>query len=104
MCRGYRWKPLALTISFFLVFSGRFVTMSKPTSSRTIGLLYNPDKPATRPVWQRLKTWLTGKGFKVVASTSTTLAMKNAELIIAVGGDGTVLKTARAVSSWGTPI
>lgn len=76
----------------------------KPTSSRTIGLLYNADKPETRPVWQRLKTWLSAQGLRVVTSPHVIPAMRQAEFIVSVGGDGTVLKTAREVAQWEIPV
>ncbi len=77
--------------------------MAKPTP-RTLALVYNPDKPEARAVWLRLKTWLARRGLALTAGPSVTPAMKRADFIIAVGGDGTVLKTARAVSSWGLPV
>jgi NAD+ kinase len=71
---------------------------------KTIALVYNADKPRARHECQRLKRWLKHRGVKTIAGSKVTSAMKNAEFVIAVGGDGTVLGVARQVAKWGIPV
>ena len=69
-----------------------------------IALVYNPDKPRALPEAQKLKAWLLKKHIKVMLESAVTPAMKSAQLVIAMGGDGTVLGVARAVASWKVPV
>jgi NAD+ kinase len=71
---------------------------------KTIALVYNADKPRARHEWQRLKRWLLNHKVKTVAASRVTGAMKNADFVVAVGGDGTVLSVARQVAKWGVPV
>jgi NAD+ kinase len=69
-----------------------------------IALVYNPDKPRALPEALKLKSWLVKKGIKIMMDCRVTPAMKSAQLIIAMGGDGTVLAVTRAVASWKAPL
>jgi NAD+ kinase len=71
---------------------------------KTIALVYNADKPRARLEWQRLKRWLQQHKVKTVAASKVTSAMKSADVVVAVGGDGTVLGVARHVAKWGIPV
>ncbi len=71
---------------------------------KTIALVYNADKPRARLEWQRLKRWLDQHKAKTIASSKVTPAMKEADFVVAVGGDGTVLGVAREVAKWGIPV
>jgi NAD+ kinase len=71
---------------------------------KKVALVYNADKPRAHLEWQRLKRWLTHHKVKVVAASKVTPAMQDAEFVVAVGGDGTVLSVARQVARWGTPV
>jgi NAD+ kinase len=71
---------------------------------KTIALVYNADKPRAHHEWQRLKRWLQNHKVKTVAASKVTDAMKNADFVVAVGGDGTVLSAARQVAKWGIPV
>ena len=71
---------------------------------KIVGLVYNADKSRARHEWQRLKRWLQIHKVKVAAASKVTAAMKNANFVVAVGGDGTVLAVARQVAKWGTPV
>ena len=79
--------------------------MAKSTPSpKRVALVYNADKPRAYHEWLRLKRWLTQRKVKVTAASKVTPAMKNADFVVAVGGDGTVLSTARQVAGWGLPV
>ncbi len=71
---------------------------------KKVALVYNADKPRAHLEWQRLKRWLTKRKLKVVASSKVLPAMRDADFIVAVGGDGTVLGVARQVAEWGIPV
>ena len=72
--------------------------------SKQVALVYNADKPQAHQEWLRLKRWLEQRKVKVIASAKVTPAMKNADFVVAVGGDGTVLSVARQVSGWSVPV
>jgi NAD+ kinase len=78
--------------------------MPKIILQQHVGLVYNADKPRARHEWLRLKRWLEAHKAKVIAAAKVTPAMKSAHFVIAVGGDGTVLSTARQVAAWGIPV
>lgn len=69
-----------------------------------IALVYNPEKPRALPEAQKLKRWLTHQGIRVLIESKVTPAMKTAQLVIALGGDGTVLGVTRAVAHWNVPV
>jgi NAD+ kinase len=69
-----------------------------------VALVYNADKPQAHVEWLRLKRWLEQRKVKVVGASKVTAAMKNADFVVAVGGDGTVLSVARHVAAWGIPV
>lgn len=71
---------------------------------RTIGLVFNPDKPQTRVLCAQLVAWLKRQRLKTLLGPAVTTEMRYAEFIVAVGGDGTVLKTAHAVAKWDVPV
>ena len=71
---------------------------------KKVALVYNADKPRAHLEWQRLKRWLLHHKVKVVAASKVTRAMQDTDLVVAVGGDGTVLSVARQVAHWGTPV
>ena len=71
---------------------------------KKVALVFNADKPRARHEWQRLKRWLSHHKVKVAASSRVTTAMKDADFVVAVGGDGTVLSVARHVAKWGVPV
>jgi NAD+ kinase len=69
-----------------------------------IALVYNPDKPRALPEAQKLKHWLVARHVKVFIEPKVIPAMKASDLIIAMGGDGTVLGVSRAVATWNVPV
>ena len=78
--------------------------IGRPACRRQVALVYNADKPRAHHEWLRLKRWLEQRKVKVIAGLqSDAEAMKNADFVVAVGGDGTVLSAARQVAAWGIP-
>jgi NAD+ kinase len=73
-------------------------------AGRSVALVYNADKPRARHEWLRLRRWLEQHKVKVIAASKVTPGMKNADFVVAVGGDGTVLSTARQTAAWGVPV
>ncbi len=82
-----------------------------------VGLLVNRAKQQARAFTTELVGWLKSKGHEAVVATSTAreyrLAarccpaaelVKQVDLVIALGGDGTLLRAARLVGSRGKPI
>ncbi len=76
---------------------------------QTIGIVYNPLAEATEQAGRELADWLTSSGLTVWLGTSQTgrdepEAVKQCELLVALGGDGTVLRTARLAIPDSIPI
>lgn len=75
-----------------------------PKNQPKVAVVHNPDKERAREEWLRLQRWLKGKHIPVIGSTRVTSAMRDADFVIALGGDGTVLRVARAMSRWNVPV
>ena len=69
-----------------------------------IGLIYNPEKERAYAEWLRLKRWLAQHRVKVTGGSRVAPAMKKVDLMVAVGGDGTVLRVAHEASQWAIPV
>lgn len=67
-------------------------------------IVYNPDKERAREEWLRLQRWLKARGVKVLGGPAVTDKMKQTHFIVALGGDGTVLRVAREVAGWGVAV
>lgn len=82
---------------------------------KTIGILFNPEKPNAEKLTEEIVGWLTAKGRTVLVSAagsrnsrlancSETRLASDSECILVLGGDGTLLHSARLVASQGTPL
>jgi len=71
---------------------------------RQVALVYNADKPQAHKELLRIKKWLLQRKIQVIVAPRVTNAMKNANFVVAVGGDGTVLSVARHVAAWELPV
>ncbi|OGR90370.1 MAG: hypothetical protein A2992_09635 [Elusimicrobia bacterium RIFCSPLOWO2_01_FULL_59_12] len=71
---------------------------------KRVAVVYNPDKERAREEWARLQRWLKARHVTVTGGPRVTRAMKRAGFIVALGGDGTVLRVARAVVGWNIPV
>src|SRR5947207_2236335 len=71
---------------------------------RKIAVVYNPEKERARGEWLRLQRWLKARRVSAIGGARVSNEMKNADFIVALGGDGTVLRVARAASGWNVPV
>lgn len=84
---------------------------------RTIAIIAKPQKPELGQILGDLKGWLQGRGFAVRMDTVAgcyvadedavrreDLPKHNPELVVVLGGDGTLLAAARVFAKTGTPI
>jgi NAD+ kinase len=69
-----------------------------------VAVVYNPNKERAREEWLRLQRWLKSRRIAVIGGTRITTGMRDADFVIALGGDGTVLRVARAMSRWNVPV
>jgi len=85
---------------------------------KTVAIVSKPVKPELRQIVPELVGWLRQHGYKVITDRETceyttseceaidrqALASLRPDLLIVLGGDGTLLSAARAVAPLGTPI
>jgi NAD+ kinase len=85
---------------------------------RRVGLVANPDKPAARALARRAAALLAARGCEVLTDPATAAAARLAlatcptdaalaaasELLVVLGGDGTMLRVARDTAGRNTPI
>jgi NAD+ kinase len=79
-----------------------------PAVVKTVGILYNPSIPQAHPLAETIAVWLEQQGAhtQVCAApdASGTLRWQETDLLVTLGGDGSILRAARAASPRGTPI
>src|SRR3989338_4413933 len=76
---------------------------------KRIGILYHPLKEATHTFGKKLEAFLSSRGLSVWLSFSwewekTRTQINDTDLILSVGGDGTILRAAQVVVPTDTPI
>jgi len=89
----------------------------RPALPKTVAIVSKPDRPELSEVLPQLKKWLEEHGFVVVMDRESGAYFKASEVMaraelgarcpgvaLVLGGDGTLLSAARAVSSVGTLI
>src|SRR5262245_9828528 len=76
----------------------------KSTFYKKVAVVYNPEKERAREEWLRLQRWLKARKMSVTGGARVTSEMKNADFVVALGGDGTVLRVARAFAKWNVPV
>src|SRR5262245_985153 len=69
-----------------------------------VAVVYNPDKERAHEECQRIQRWLKARHLTTIGGPKVTQDMKRAGFIIALGGDGTVLRVARNVVGWNVPV
>lgn len=70
---------------------------------RKIAVLYNPEKPKARSTFLSLVSWLKKNRVQPITNLSNN-KISECEFAIVLGGDGTILRVARALSPLGVPI
>lgn len=71
---------------------------------QTIALFHNPSKPRAVQELPKLSRWIRARGWAVVSGREAEAKVARAGLAIALGGDGTILKTARLAAPHEVPI
>jgi NAD+ kinase len=75
---------------------------------KIIGILYNPRAPQARPLAEQMAAWIAQRGEQAQVCTATdapgVLCWQETDLLVTLGGDGSILRAARAAASYGTPI
>jgi len=78
-----------------------------PTSNSRftrVAIVYNPDKPRALEQSQKLSHWFKYHKIQITVANKVIPSMKTANMVMALGGDGTVLQVARDVSEWNVPV
>ena len=88
-----------------------------PTRQKTVAIVSKPGRPELRQVLPALEKWLEQRNYAVVMDKESAayfsgltvmarsdLAERSPDLVLVLGGDGTLLSAARAVSKAGTLI
>lgn len=84
---------------------------------KSVGIASKPNKPEVATILPQLRVWLQGHGYQFVVDPETSphapgieivtrenMASRKLDLVIVLGGDGTLLSAARAVARAGIPI
>ncbi len=77
-------------------------------NAKTIGILYNPQVPPALPLAEQITDWVEQRGgrtqISAAANVPIDLDWHEIDLAITLGGDGSILRTARAAAPHGAPI
>jgi NAD+ kinase len=92
-------------------------TFSLPGAGKSVGIVSKPGKPELSTLVPELLKWLQEHGYSVVVDEETKphapgvdalnrqqLASRKLSFVIVLGGDGTLISAARAVSEAGIPV
>jgi NAD+ kinase len=105
--------------SLGILYNLSFIVMATPqaSSSRTAAIISRPDRPKVAEILPGLLAWLTEHGYKVIIDVETAnyvdgqdavprsqMASKELDLVIVLGGDGTLLSAARATAAVDVPL
>src|SRR3989338_7600084 len=76
---------------------------------KKVGILYHPMKEAAEPLARKLEKFLAAKGIAAWVCSAWEMEaaraqVKGTDLILSVGGDGTILRAAQVVVPGATPI
>lgn len=75
---------------------------------RRIGVLYNPQSEATRRVASQIEAWIASHGLEcwsgIASDPDAPRSLEGADLLVSLGGDGTVLRAAGLAIPAGVPM
>jgi len=75
---------------------------------KMIGILYNPRVAQAHPLAEEMTAWIERSGRRVQVCTAGdapgALCWQETNLLVTLGGDGSILRAARAAAPYGTPI
>ena len=75
---------------------------------KLVGILYNPRPERALPLAGVIAMWLKQQGLEAEIATtyqaSVSPFLQNADLLVTLGGDGSILRVARAAAPYSTPI
>ena len=75
---------------------------------KTIGILYNAAVAQAFPLADTIAEWLVQRGRQAQVCTTdearSVLSWEEADLLVTLGGDGSILQVARAAAPYGTPL
>jgi NAD+ kinase len=75
---------------------------------KTIGILYNPHVAQARPLAGEMAAWIEQRGRQAQICTPgdapSALRWPDTDLLVTLGGDGSILRAARAAAAHNTPI
>jgi NAD+ kinase len=80
-----------------------FYLKNTPPHSK-IAVIHNSQKKRAREESLRLQKWLKTRRISVITGRDVSREMKHADFAVVLGGDGTLLKAARAMSGWNVPL
>ncbi len=83
--------------------------MSTLSELHRIGVLAHPHRPSTAPLAERIAASLRTQGLETWVRTAWDVAnarplVENSDMIVALGGDGAMLRAARVCAPFGVPI
>jgi NAD+ kinase len=74
----------------------------------SIGVFYNPRVARAQALAEEIAAWIGQRGLDARICTSAdaadVLCAEDLDLLVVLGGDGTILRAARVVASWNAPI
>jgi NAD+ kinase len=90
---------------------------SRTAASKTAAIISRPDRPKVAKILPGLITWLTEHGYKIIVDRQTAdyapqqqavpreeMGSRQLDLVIVLGGDGTLLSAARATAAVDVPL
>ena len=75
-----------------------------PPTSATISFFVHPDRPAATAVLERSQAWLVARGHRASVVPADGEVPTGTDLVVAVGGDGTMLRAVDAAGGIGVPV
>ena len=71
---------------------------------KTVGIIYNDEKPRAIAETKKLKSWLTKRGCKTLVLPSSIENIREIDFALCLGGDGTMLKASRFLAPAEIPV